>query len=89
MKSNLRQQPFHFHALKSYKIQLTCREDHLTNYKRNFSPVFDYVHSFHLRYKCKKRNKLIRVYTGYITSTGAMGHSGIIQEGNFNGTLSY
>ena len=57
-------------------------------FKRDLSHVFDSVHSFHLRNKCKKRNKLIRVYTGYITSTGAMGHSGIIQEGNFNETLS-
>jgi hypothetical protein len=23
------------------------------------------------------------VYTGYITNTGGMGHSGFIQEGNF------
>jgi hypothetical protein len=57
-------------------------------FKRDLSHVFDSVHSFHLRNKCKKRNKLISVYTGYITSTGAMGHSGIIQEGNFNETLS-
>ncbi len=57
-------------------------------FKRDLSHVFDSVHSNHLRNKCKKRNKLIIVYTGYITSTGAIGHSGIIQEGNFNETLS-
>ena len=58
-------------------------------FKRDLSHVFDSVHSFHMRNKCKQRNKLMRVYTGDITSTGAMRHSGIIQEGNFNGTLIY
>jgi len=52
-------------------------------FKRDLSHVFDAVHSYDLRNKCKRKNKLIRVYTGYISTTGAMGHSGIIQEGNF------
>ena len=63
---------------------MSQESSHDFKFKRDLSHVFDSVHSYHLRNKCKKRNKLIRVYTGYITSTGAMGHSGIIQGGNFN-----
>ena len=63
---------------------MSQESSHDFKFKRDLSHVFDSVHSYHLRNKCKKRNKLIRVYTGYITSTGAMGHSGFIQGGNFN-----
>ena len=63
---------------------MSQESSHDFKFKRDLSHVFDSVHSYHLRNKYKKRNKLIRVYTDYITSTGAMGNSGIIQEGNFN-----
>ena len=63
---------------------MSQESSHDFKFKRDLSHVFDSVHFYHLRNKCTKRNKLIRVYTGYITSTGAMGHSGIIQGGNFN-----
>ena len=49
---------------------MSQESSHDFKFKRDLSHVFDSVHSYHLRNKCKKRNKLIRVYTGYITSTG-------------------
>ena len=45
---------------------MSQESSHDFKFKRDLSHVFDSVHSYHLRNKCKKRNKLIRVYTGYI-----------------------
>ena len=56
--------------------------DAKSSFKRDITHVFDAVNSYLLiknRGKIKKR--IIKIYTGYNTSTGSMGHSSIVQEG--------
>ena len=62
------------HTRIARKTSVMSREESSEDFKfkRDLSHVFDALHSYDLRNKCKKRNKLIRVYTGYITNTGAM-----------------
>ena len=56
--------------------------DAKSSFKRDIAHVFDAVNSYLL---IKKRGQLkkrvIKIYTGYNTSTGSMGHSSIVQEG--------
>ena len=56
--------------------------DAKSSFKRDISHVFDALNSYLVikkRGKIKKR--IIKIYTGYNTSTGSMGHSSIVQEG--------
>ena len=54
-------------------------------YKRDISNAVDYLYSYYRRSKRGKPfKKLIRVYTGYSCTTGAMGHSSLFDKGHYH-----
>ena len=52
-----------------------------SSFKRDITHVFDAVNSYLAKKKSKGKKRTIKIYTGYNTSTGSMGHSSIVQEG--------
>jgi len=51
-------------------------------FKRDITNAFDAINSYLIKKKAKIQKNTIRIYTGYNTSTGSMGHSAIVQTGD-------
>ena len=52
-----------------------------SQFKRKISNAFDAIHSYLQSKRGKSPRKLIRVYSAYSATTGAMGHSSIFNKG--------
>ena len=53
-----------------------------SSFKRDITNAFDAINSYLIKKKAKIQRSTIRIYTGYNTSTGSMGHSAIVQTGH-------
>ena len=56
--------------------------DSKPSFKRDIAHVFDAVSSYLEKKKVKIEKRSIRIYIGYDTSTGSMGHYSIVQTGH-------
>ena len=55
--------------------------DSKPSFKRDIAHVFDAVSSYLAKKTKKVKQNTIRIYIGYDTSTGSMGHFSIVQAG--------